>query len=486
MHGRKTGPALVWARHRAKRVSKEGYLLILALLVFGTFLVLTPDSFAREIRATLAVMGLAIVLWVMEPIPMPLSSIAVIVALTATGGVKMDTALSGFSSGSVFLILAGFMMAKGVNNTPLGSRIAYILLSRSGGTPGGALMAILLALEVLAFVIPATAVRTALLLPAVVGLINSLEQDRPAPNVRRMLMLGLAFGANITGIGLLPGAIANVITAELLGNFTGSPITYLDWMLYAFPISLAMIPLTWMILIRSFPPEIQRFAGGTAAIRDQLCRIGPVGTEEKKCIAVLALTMVLWMTESIHGWHSSVPALLAVVLMCLPGVGFTSWKEISQVQWGTVLLVGTTLSLGNAMNTTGVAGMIAGSFLGMGWVEDMLAIPVLAVAVLTVFTQVYHLGVGNVATVTITLVPIVLQLAYHTGANGLMLGFATGLASLYGFVLVVEAIPNVMVYGTGLIASKDLLRPGIFLSLAATLVMALAAVAWWPLVGLVK
>lgn len=457
---------------------------ILYLLVgFGAFagvLLFTPVTLDWQIRSTLAVMTLAIILWVLEPVPLALSAFIAIAALVITGAAPMEQALSGFASGSTFLIAAGFMMAKAINSTPLGNRIAYYFLAKTNNTPGGILAAILIIMEVLAFFIPATAVRAALLLPVVLSIIEEFESKGPAPNIRGMLLLGIAFGANITGLGLLPGAIANVITADLMHKLTGEPVTYLEWMLYAFPLSIILLPMIWWVLLKCFPPEVKEFPGGREVFKRKLKELGPVSGVEKRCLGILVFTFAIWMTEGWHGLHSSIGAIIAVILMCLPGIGCSRWERTMQISWDTVILIAATLSLGSAANQ-GAAQFIAGTFFGLGPVGEVFAYPVLAILMITLFAQIYHLAIGNVATVTITLVPIVYQLALHHGANPFMMALAAGIASLFGFILVVETIPNVMVYNTGLLNSKDFLVPGIILTLLVSLVMGIGAAWWWPM-----
>lgn len=460
---------------------KEILYLLVAFGAFAGVLLLTPEAMGWQIRSTLAVMTLAIILWVLEPVPLALSAFIAIAALVVSGAAPIEQALSGFASGSTFLIAAGFMMANAINSTPLGNRIAYFFLARTKNTPGGILAASLIILEVLAFFIPATAVRAALLLPVILTIIEEFEEKGPAPNIRGMLLLGIAFGANITGLGLLPGAIANVITADLLHKLTRDPVTYVEWMIFAFPLSIILLPVICWVLVKCFPPEVKEFPGGREAFKRKLQELGPISGVEKRCLGILLITFAIWMTEGLHGLHSSIGAIIAVILMCLPGIGCSRWERTMRISWDTVILIAATLSLGSAANQ-GAAQFIAGAFFGLELVGEMFVYPALAILMITLFAQIYHLAIGNVATVTITLVPIVYQLALHHGADPFVMALAAGIASLFGFILVVETIPNVMVYNTGLIHSKDFLVPGIILTLLVSLVMGIGAAWWWPLV----
>ncbi len=174
-------------KSRGTTLQRKLIYILIALLAFGGVLILTPAVLDWQIRSTLAVMTLAIILWVLEPIPLALSALVAVVALVATGAAPLEGALSGFASGSTFLIAAGFMMAKAINSTSLGNRIAYFFLAKTKNTPGGILAAILIIMEILTFFIPATAVRAALLLPVILSIIEEFELKLTAPNIRTML-----------------------------------------------------------------------------------------------------------------------------------------------------------------------------------------------------------------------------------------------------------------------------------------------------------
>jgi sodium-dependent dicarboxylate transporter 2/3/5 len=358
-------------------------------------------------------------------------------------------------------------------------------LSRFGGTPKGVLGGLLIILQVLGFVVPSSTVRITLLLPTVNTIIKNAEGDKGNKNISRLLILGLAFGGTISGSVLLPAALSNVITVDLLQELTGKRILYTEWFRYAFPVGLTLLPIVWYVLLRCFPPEIEQFAGGAQEFRRKNSHMGPLGVKEKKCMAILAVTLLLWLTEGWHGLHTAVPSMLAVILFGLPGIGYMEWKKMLNIDWSTIFLVGFTLSLGTALNSTGTANFLANGFFTrtLGGQQVTLS-PVLAVLLVTVFTQVIHLFLGNVTTLLVTIIPIIVEVGIRVGVDPVLLGFVTGMTGLYGFLLPVETITNIVVYGTGYLRPFDMIKPGIIITIASVIVLTLAAYLWWPLVGL--
>lgn len=468
-----------------KRSSGGGFFLASAL---GLWLVcvLLMQGIDIQIRITTATLLAGVYLWVLSPFPLSFTSFLVVVVLVVSKAIPLEMGLGGFSTGSLFLILSGLMLAEAINETDLAARTAYFVLGRFGGTPQGVLWGLLIILQFLGFIVPSSTVRITLLIPTVRTIINNAENEGGTRNISRLLILGLAFGGTVTGSVILPAALSNVITVDLLRELTGKRILYNEWFRYTFPVGLSLIPVVWFVLIKCFPPEITEFTGGAAEFRRRIKQMGPLGKKEKKCIAILGLTLLLWLTEGWHGLHTAVPSMLAVIFFGLPGIGYMEWKKMLGIDWSTIILVGFTLSLGTALNTTGTANFLANSFLNWSIGEQSVALsPVMAVFLVAAFTQVIHVFMGNVTTLLVTVIPLIVEVGVRFGLDPVLLGLVTGIAGLYGFLLPVQTITNIVVYGTGYIRPFDMVRPGIFLTIASIIVLTLAAYFWWPLVGLI-
>lgn len=460
-----------------KQVIKIGVSLACFLLLyhFGV------PALGKEMGAALAVIITGVLLWVLEPLPLSMTCFVIIFGLMITGTASTGTVLSGFSSGSTFLILAGLMMAQGISHTTLGERAAYRLILRFGASPRGSLMALLLTLQILALFVPATAVKATLLLPIIYTLGKNLVQTGSNPGVHKMLLLGLAYGTHITALAVLPGAIGNVITADLISANLAYEMTYTRWLAFFAPISLALIPCTWFILTRAFPAgddgnSVERIA----YLKKELEAFGPLTFGEKKLIAILFITVVLWMTDFIHGWPPFVPAIFAVILMALPGLGFISWDKLLRISWGNVLMIGTNLSMGLVFISTGAAGYMATILFPESILPAVFTFSILGFILMGSLVHFYHLFIGNVATLIIIMVPMVLELGSRTGINPLYWVLITGASSLLGFILVIQTMPGVIVYGTGKLTAYDFLKAGGPLTLASIVVVAMAARFWWP------
>jgi solute carrier family 13 (sodium-dependent dicarboxylate transporter), member 2/3/5 len=467
---------------RALLIDSKIVILVLGIGLAAAVYMLVPGS-NDSAKIMLALLVLSVFYWTLEPLPLGVTAVLLLVLMLLFKIVTMDVIFSGFSSPAIFLIIGGMMLARGVNDTPLAKRLAYFILAKWAGTAKGLLASILLIPQIQAFFIPAAAVRATLMLPIAQ---MSLEQIgvKGNGNLRKMILLGVAFGGTISGTVVMTAAIGNILTVELLKQFMGIQVSYIQWFLYTVPIWLLLIPAAWLVLIKSFPlPKDQEaFHHVKEEMTKKLEDLGKINRDEKKCLGILALIVCLWFTEPLHGLHPSIPALIGVILMALPGAGCSRWENMVKINFDTILLMGVTLSLGYAFNHSGAAGMV-GSSLSAGWIINLLQSPILAVVFILIITQILHLAVANVSTAVVTLIPIFIGLSEKAGADPVLICITASLACLHGYILVVEATPNIVVHSTGQIQQKDFILPGLVMTLIMMMVTLLTAVTWWSWIG---
>ncbi|WP_156289620.1 SLC13 family permease [Oceanobacillus salinisoli] len=462
-------------------VSKRMILFGISSFVFLAILLFLPENVSWEPRVTIGVMVYGVLLWALEPIPLGMTSVLALILLGLLNAAPADTVLSGFASPAVFLIIAGMMIAQGVNQTSLMDRITYTFLARWGNSAKNIFICFFLLMQVQAFFIPATAVRVTLMMPIILAVINAVGAKKGS-NFSKLMLVGTAFAGNISGTAILTAAVGNILTIEILQIYTNSTISYFEWFLYAFPIWFLLILIIPWVIWRLFPTEQYSFQLLQQEMKRKKDQLGPLRADEKKCLSILSFTVVLWMTESLHGYHPTIPALLAVVLMAFPRYGFVQWKKTVKVNFDMILLIGATLSLGFALIESGAMDLLASLF-ATNFILQAFGNPWIALILVIILSQIYHLGVTNVSTAVVTLLPVLIGLSMQTGLDPVVVSFASAITFLFGFILVVETMPNVVVHGTGLIEQKDFYIPGIWGTVISTLVTILVAFTWWKWIG---
>ena len=272
-------------------------------------------------------------------------------------------------------------------------------------------------------------------------------------------------------------------------------------MKFGIPYVVLMIPMAWAILISLNPPEIQSLPGGKRRLLEERAQLGLLSRGEKLTIAAFLLAVILWISNPFWGtllpsfiierisWFDeySIGLLVGVICFLLP-IDFKNskflldWHDTKFVDWGTLLLFGGGIALSDAMFKTGLATWIATSFVSVLGTPSTFVMMVAIVFLVDFLTEI----TSNTA-VTGMIVPIVISIAISTGENPITLAIAAAIAASMAFMLPVATPPNALVYGTGYIKLKDMVRNGFVLDILGWLMTigVLYFIAGW-LFGVVK
>lgn len=458
--------------------------ILLAISVFLFLYLGLPDTFPNTAKIMTAIVGLGVILWALEPIPMGLTAFIILILMLLFNQADPTVVFSGFASPATHLVIGGMMIAGAVNETALVKRVTYLILKRWGGDSKGMLGSLIIIQQIQAFFIPSTAVRTTLILPISAMIIKTVDA-KPGSNLRKMIMLGVAYGGNISGTAIMTAAVGNILTVELLARFADIKITYFEWFLYTFPLWVILIPAIWLLLLKIYPlPKEQRtFPMVKEEMKVKIRDLGPVNKREIRCLSILLIIVGLWVTETIHGMHPSIPALIGAVLMTLPGIGVATWDHVVKINYNTVLLLSVTLSMGYGLIDSGAVSIIS-DYLSVDWVLKLVQRPLVAAIIVILLAQILHKMVSNVSAAVVTLIPMTISVAANANIDPLAMAFTAGLTSLYGFLLAVETMPNILVHSTGLVSQRDFLKPGLYATVITVLATILIASTWWKIIGL--
>ncbi|GGA19382.1 SLC13 family permease [Psychrobacillus lasiicapitis] len=457
----------------------------LAIAGFLFMFFLLPDTFSTSAKLMTSIITFGIILWSLEPIPIGLTGLIILLLMLVFNIADSSVIFSGFASPATYLIVAGMMLATAVNDTSLIKRMTYMILKKWGSSAKGLLGSVIIIQQIQSFFIPSTAVRTALVVPVSTMIISTVGA-KPGSNFRKMIMLGVAFGGVISGSAVMTAAIGNILTVEILNRFAGVSITYFQWFFYTFPLWFILIPAIWILLLKVFPlpKEQQYFPKIEEQMQIKLEELGTVNRQEIICMIILFFIVVLWLTEPVHGMHPSIPALIGVVLMTLPKIGIADWESVIKINYNTILLLSVTLSMGYTFVDSGAADTIS-DYLSVPSFMELIQNPLLAVFIVILMAQLFHKMISNVSTAVVVLVPIIISVAQNAGVDPLAIGFATGLTCVFGFMFVVESMSNLLVHSTGMIEQRDFLKPGLYATIITIIATIVVAATWWRWIGLI-
>jgi sodium-dependent dicarboxylate transporter 2/3/5 len=302
------------------------------------------------------------------------------------------------------------------------------------------------------------------------------------------LMLGIAYAASIGGISTLIGTPPNAVLAGAANEILGIEIGFVQWMAVGLPVSLVMLPLTWLVLTRwLYPPGT--LTGDAGSILDaERAALGKPSRGEKMTGTVFALTALAWVLRSektfgditipgLQTWFpdirdSTIAILAAAVLFVLPvdwrkAEFALDWRTARRIPWGVLILFGGGLSLARAMEESGLAAWIGG---GVGSLDAVpMIIIVAAVATLVVFLTELT---SNVATTSMAM-PVMAGAAVGIGIEPMILMSAAALSASMAFMLPVATPPNAIVFGSGWLTVPQMARAGLILNLIAIVLITL-------------
>src|SRR5918994_3670941 len=281
--------------------------LFLAPAVF-LILLFAPFDLPVLAHRMAAIMGMVVVLWVTEALPLAITAIlgpclAVVLGIT-TG----RAALAPFADPIIFLFIGGFMLAQAMFVHGVDRRIAYGALAMPGvGTSAFRILMVYGAVcTALSMWISNTAT-TAMMFP--IGLSIIAHLSRTSSNkamVRRYalaMMLITSFGPSIGGMGTPVGTPPNLIGIGMLEKIVGQQVSFFSWMALGVPIVLVLFG---YLLIQFYWTSVRGFevaAGSTELVHRELERLGKTTVGQRNVLLAFAITILLW----------TLPGVLAIV-----------------------------------------------------------------------------------------------------------------------------------------------------------------------------
>jgi len=424
---------------------------------------LPPGTDADAIRSGLAILVFAAVLWLSEALPLAITALLVPVAATISGTLDVGAGFASFAHPLIFLFFGGFALAAALARHGVDRWIGRraMVLGRGRFHPTALILFAIAGGMSMWISNTATA---ALLVPVAMGLranVAQAEGEARAREITPYLLLGIAYSASIGSIGTILGTGPNAIAALQLGY------GFVDWLKFGLPTALALLPTLWLLL-------------------RVICRPGAVGAlatdghDEKLSpqawgtFGVFLVALVGWLLSrplgQAVGVTKSFDTVVAMAAIGLLGAfRLVEWKHIERgTEWGVLLLFGGGLTLSKVLGETGASLYLAEGIHAAtaGWaLLPFLAVLVLFVIFLTELSS-------NTAT-TALLVPIFAAVAADMGVAEPKLVIPIAISASCAFMLPIATPPNAIVFASGMVTQRRMMRTGIFLNLAFAVILTL-------------
>ncbi len=439
---------------KQKNLKPLYYFLGSFVVALGLTWLLKEPSFTVSQLYVLFLLFFSIGLWLTEAIPAFAVAFFIIGYLVFALGnpylnpspEKIDRYVNTFSSRIIWLLLGGFFLAAAMTKTQLDKALLRVTLKISGTKPRSIIIAFMVAAMAFSMIMSSTAT-TAMMIAALMPLMKVANR----PGFSKALLVGISLAATLGGMGTIIGTSPNAIAVGILGD-NGVQISFLHWMLYGVPMTVILVSLScflllWLFVKDNSPVSLQFLESNISEKQN--------GSHSQRIVVLVVLiaTVLLWLTSSIHGIPVAAIAAIPIVVFTLTGV--LTAHDVNTLSWDTLILVAGGLSLGEALQSTGIllhyAVLMRTADINSVWVLIILGYA----------SMIFANIMSNSATVTI-LIP--LGFALLPGMETAVAVSIT-LASSTALLLPVASPATAIAYSTGLLKQKDFRITGLMVGI---------------------
>lgn len=413
---------------------------------------------------TLILLAFAIVMFVLEKIPLALTSMIVCIALVVTGVLSIEEAFEGFIDTNVILFVAMFIVGGALFETGMANKLGGIV-TKFARTERQLIVTIMVVVGAMSGFLSNTGT-AAVLIPVVIGIAAKSGYSRSK------LLMPLVFAAAMGGNISLIGAPGNLIAQAALQDI-GLNFAFFDYGKIGLPMLVAGILFFATVGYRLLPdkPSVKT----ETAFDEEVDYSNVPAWKQYLALVILVLTILAMIFEDVIGINLAISGGIGAILLILTGV-ISEKQAIRSIDMQTIFLFGGTLSLAKALEVTGAGEKIAEVVIGL--IGDN-ASPFLLLVVVFVLACVMTNFMSNTAT-TALLVPISISIAQGMGADPSAVVMATVIGGSCAYATPIGMPANTMVLAPGGYKFTDYVKAGLPLILVSTVVSLILLPIFFP------
>ncbi|MEY4792059.1 MAG: hypothetical protein RIT34_866 [Bacteroidota bacterium] len=414
--------------------------------------------------------ALMILLWITEWIPIYLTALFPIL-LGAPLGLLTPKELAGcYGDANIFLFFGGFVLALGLEKWGVHEQIARRIIKIVGDQKSKILLGFILSTGLISMWISNTA--TALMmLPMAVAVIEAMPVSHRESRFSALLMLSVAYAANIGGVGTLIGSPPNTQMASILAENFHIQVSFLDWMKIGLPLAITLLLIMYLLFHYLLGAERKD-------VHDLHFHTLPWSKPQKRVLWIFSMVAILWIfREPIVTWtgipyrDENAAILGALALFLLPNGDdkqtLLKWSDTEKLPWGILLLFGGGLAMAAILEKNGILKSLSAYFNFADGIN-----PIILIFILTALAIFISEVLSNLAMVTV-FIPIVGVFAEQTQTPLFPLAMALTLGASLAFMMPVGTPPNAIVFGSGYLKIKQMVRIGFVLNIISLLLIGL-------------
>lgn len=424
----------------------------------------------------LAIFIFSALMWLFDAVPAWTTSLVVVVLLlfcasnsalwffqVGVDGQKMTNLVNNtdilhcFADPTIMLFIGGFIIAIAATKSGLDVKLAKVMLLPFGTKSENVLLGFILVTAIFSMFISNTAT-AAMMLTFLAPVLSALPADGKG---KIGLALAIPVGANIGGMGTPIGTPPNAIALKFLNDPNGMDmgIGFGQWMMVMVPLTMVLLIIAWFVLKTLFPFKQKQ-------IHLQIESDHEPSWRDKVVYVTFAITILLWLTDSVTGVNANVVAMLPVGVLCMAGI--ITKRDLEQLSWSILWMIAGAFALGVAMKQSGLAGHLIEAvpfgewspmvvIIGSGLLCYLMANFISHTATAALFIPILAIAGTSMTE----------QLAPFGGVSTLLIGVA--ICSSVAMVLPISTPPNALADATGFIKQKYMVKTGLIMGLVGLL-----------------
>lgn len=475
------------------KLTKQNIGLFLGPIMFIIILIFFhPEGLSKPANAVLSSAAWVAIWWITEALHIAITALLPIILFPLSGGLALKATTASYGHKYIFLFFGGFVLALAIEKWNLHKRIALTIIRIVGTNLVHIILGFMIATAFLSMWISNTATAV-MILPIGIAIVLQLKDNPDTIEDEnqifgKALMLAIAYSASIGGMATLIGTPPNLVLAGIVQESYSVEITFSQWFMFGFPISLLFLFLSWLYLTKvAFEFKQKEFPGGKDEINKQLKKLGKVSFEEKMILVVFILTAFAWISRSfllqkfIPEIDDTIIAMCsAFLLFLLPskekGNSLMNWKDAVKLPWDILLLFGGGMALALGFESSGLALWIGNQLIALETFPLILLLLIL-IASVNFLTEI----TSNLAT-TAMLLPVLVSLANAIGVNPYLLLVGATVAASCAFMLPVATPPNAVVFGSGYLKIEDMIKKGLWMNILSIILLTLIVYYFLPVI----
>lgn len=463
---------------------------IILFLIFINFNLIPENIPASKMAAVALLMA---VWWMTEAVPLAVTALLPIILFPFLQIIDAKMVANQYFNSTIILFLGGIIIAVAIESWGLHKRISLQIIKIIGGGQKALIFGFMLASALVSMFINNTATAV-MMFPIGYAIILQLEEKYDKDLVKGFsvaLMLGIGYSCSIGGVGTLVGTAPNLIFQRIFQmNFPEGPqITFSNWLPIGITISFSMLAASWFILTRLFIKKEHNIQIDKNFVKDEYKKLGKAIFEEKVLLIILLITGLLWIFRQelnlgfavIPGWSNflgvdkwiddgTVVIFMVLLLFIIPSKSKSDRTILDntlfkKIPWDIVLLFGGGFALAEGFQQTGLSKVVGEQLSVIGIIHPFIMIIIIC-TILTFLTEL----TSNTATAQ-TLLPIIAALSVSLEINPLLLMIPATISASFAFMLPVATPPNAIIFSSGKVTIKEMMKAGIFLNLIGIIII---------------